>query len=75
MSDCVIATIVRIARGMTRKEQCLPPLEFHPRSDARAGVWAAPQRRTHDVEAPAQELDGAVLKIVVSGMVAFRCGE
>jgi hypothetical protein len=27
------------------------------------------------LEAAAQELDGAVLKIVVSGMVAFRCGK
>jgi len=27
------------------------------------------------LEAPAQELDRAVLKIVVSGMVAFRCGK
>jgi hypothetical protein len=26
-------------------------------------------------EAPTQELDGAVLKIVVSGMVAFRYGK
>jgi len=26
------------------------------------------------LKAPVQELDGAVLKIVVSGMVAFRCG-
>jgi hypothetical protein len=27
------------------------------------------------LESPAQELDGAVLKIVVNGMVAFRCGK
>jgi hypothetical protein len=27
------------------------------------------------LKAPVQELDGAVLKIVVSGMVAFRCGK
>jgi hypothetical protein len=27
------------------------------------------------LEVPAQELDGALLKIVVSGMIAFRCGK
>ena len=77
MSDYVIATVVRIARSITRKgswsfffsailDRVLGRESAPPRLVARQGIM---------FEAPAQELDGAVLTSVVTGMVAFRCGK